>query len=76
MEKVLENLLKYSRIVKKLEENNIKFNGLVDGLVQTYHIDNPDYKHNQNPIWWDVASEQDIVEGIIKTFSKPTESSI
>jgi hypothetical protein len=41
MEEVVKNVLKYAEIVSVLEQNNISWNGLVDGLVETYHNDNP-----------------------------------
>ena len=69
-ENVIKNLLKYTEIVSVLEQNNISFNGLVDGLVETYHNDKPNYKLKQNPSWWDVASKEDVIDSVVSTFSK------
>jgi hypothetical protein len=33
---VVEKMIKCSEIVSVLEQNNISWNGLVDGLVETY----------------------------------------
>ena len=62
----IKNLLKHAEIVSVLEQNNISFNG----LVETYHNDKPDYKLNQNPTWWDVASKEEVIDSVISTFSK------
>lgn len=70
MEDFEKKLAKYTNIVDILKQNNITFNGLVGGLVQTYHNDNPTYFLNQNPIWWECATEDEIINSIIKTFKK------
>jgi hypothetical protein len=63
-------LAKYKRIADILGKNNITLVGLVDDLIQTYHNDNSIYTLNQNPIWWEVATEEEIINSIIKTFKK------
>jgi hypothetical protein len=65
-----KKIFKYSEIVSVLEQNNISWNGLVDGLVETYHNDNPDYKLRQNPTWWNVASKEEVIDSVISTFIK------
>lgn len=70
MEEVVKNMLKYAEIVSVLEQNNISWNGLVDGLVETYHNDNPDYKLKQNPDWWNIGSKEEVIDSVISTFSK------
>ena len=66
----ITKLIKYAGIINVLEQNNIVYNGLVDGLVETYHLDNPTYKLHQNPAWWVTASKEDIIDSIISTFNK------
>jgi hypothetical protein len=70
-ENVVEKMVKYAEIVSVLEHNNISWNGLVDGLVETYHNDNPDYKLKQNPDWWNIGGKEEVIDSVISTFSKP-----
>jgi hypothetical protein len=69
-ENIINNFLKYAEIVSVLEQNNISWNGLVDGLVETFHNDNPEYKLKQNPDWWDIGSKEEVIKSVISTFSK------
>lgn len=64
-----EKIIKYAEIILVLEKNNISWNGLVDGLVETYHKDNPEYKLKQNPVWWNIGSKEEIINSVISTFS-------
>jgi hypothetical protein len=70
MEEVVKKMLKYAEIVSVLKQNNISWNGLVDGLVETYHNDNSEYKLKQNPHWWNIGSKEEVIDSVISTFSK------
>ena len=63
-------MLKFAEIVSVLEQNNISWDGLVDGCIETYHNDTPEYKLKQNPNWWHIGSKEEIINSIISTFSK------
>lgn len=65
-----ENIIKFDKIVRELEKYNIIFIGLVDGLVQTTHKHNTNRVLNQNPMWWQNATEEQIIDSVLKTFSK------
>ena len=69
-ENVVEKMIKYAEIVSVLEQNNISWNGLVDGLIETHHNDNPEYKLKQNPDWWNIGSKEEVIDSVISTFSK------
>ena len=63
-------LEKYATVILKLERDNISFDGLVDGLVQTAHNSRPDYKLKQNPTWWVISSTDEIYNSIVNSLIK------
>jgi len=59
---------KFNMIIKSLENSGIKCTGLVNGMIQTFHKNNPQYIINQNPDWWRIATEKEIVLGLKTRF--------
>ena len=71
---VLEKLEKFEWITNEASKLGIIFVGLVDGLVQTYHINNPERTLNQNPIWWhSYATKEQILESLTNSFKDEIE---